>query len=347
MNIVVLAGGLSTERTVSLSSASKICKSLRKSGHHAILVDSFFGVEELPANIKDAFLSQQDFDFSVEEQEPDLAAVRASRVQNGFGSIGPNVLELCRAADIVYMGLHGENGENGRMQAMFDVLEIRYTGCGYLASALAMNKELTKQIFLQNGILTPRGTTFSKGDPFSRLDGFSVPCIVKPCSGGSSIGLYVVNDRSELQHALDDALRYEDVVLVEEFIKGREFSVGVLDRMALPPIEIIPKGGIYDYAHKYQAGWTQEICPADIDDDTAKLMQTAALRVADVLGLEVYSRMDFILTEDHQAYCLEANTLPGMTPTSLIPQEAAAAGIGYDELCRRVIELSCQKYEHE
>ena len=125
MNIVVLAGGLSTERTVSLSSASKICKSLRKSGHHAILVDSFFGVEELPANIKDAFLSQQDFDFSVEEQEPDLAAVRASRVQNGFGSIGPNVLELCRAADIVYMGLHGENGENGRMQAMFDVLEIR------------------------------------------------------------------------------------------------------------------------------------------------------------------------------------------------------------------------------
>lgn len=347
MKIVVLAGGLSAEREVSLSSGSKICKALRSAGHQTVLVDLFFGVEQLPEHMEDAFAGGfTNETYAIRQEAPDIAAVRTSRPERGLGAIGPNVVQLCRAADMVYMGLHGENGENGRIQAFLDVLEIPYTASGYLACALAMNKELSKQIFHRHGIPVPQGISLRRGEDAAPAESLGFPCIVKPCSGGSSIGLYLAENASALRSALASAFALEDEVLVERFVKGREFSVGVLDGKALPPIEIIPRGGIYDYAHKYQPGWTEEICPAQLTQAQSAHMQELAVRAFHALGLQVYARMDFILDEaTGEAFCLEANALPGMTPTSLIPQEAAAAGIGYEALCDQVVRLSLKKYE--
>jgi len=348
MNIVVLAGGLSTEREVSLSSGSKICESLRKSGHNAVLLDAFLGMEDVPSDITKVFTDAKDTGvLKVTEQAPDIEKVKRSRPDSGYGTLGKNVIEICKAADIVYMGLHGENGENGKMQALFDILEIKYTGCGYLASALSMNKALTKMVLTREGITMPKGFAVQKGDEndIEALETLAFPCIAKPCSGGSSIGLTIANTLDELKEAIDSAFKYEDEILVEEYVKGREFSCGFLGDTVLPPIEIIPKGGIYDYQHKYQAGWTTEICPAEITEEECARMQEATRRIVSILGLEVYSRADFIMDASGRPYCLEVNTLPGMTPTSLLPQEAQAVGISYDELCKKVIELSLKKYE--
>ncbi|MEG1473845.1 MAG: D-alanine--D-alanine ligase [Christensenella sp.] len=343
MNIVVLAGGVSTEREVSLSSGTMVTNALRASGNNAILVDSFLGMD-VPPNITDAFsVSGELAAVCVTKQEPNIEKLKAEREDSGFGSIGKNVIELCRAADIVYMGLHGEDGENGRIQAFFDVLGIKYTGTGYIGSALAMHKGITKQM-VAGSLLMANSKVFYRGQGTDGIEAIKFPCIIKPCCGGSSIGVAKANNDAERAQALENAFRYESEVLVEEFIAGREFSVGVLGDMALPPIEIIPRDGFYDYAHKYQAGFTEEVCPADIDAQTTREMQALAIDVCRILKLEVYARGEFILTKEGSMYFLEMNTLPGMTPTSLIPQEAAAVGISYEELCTRVIELSLAKY---
>lgn len=344
MNVVVLAGGISTEREVSLSSGAMVCNALRRSGYKTVLVDSFLGLEELPENILDIFSDKGEVEtVRVEETAPDIEKIKAGRGDSGFGTIGKNVIEVCKAADIVYMGLHGEDGENGRMQAFLDVLGIKYTGTGYLGSALAMHKGVTRQMMLQSGVMMAEGKVLYKGQGASEAAEIGFPCIVKPCCGGSSIGISVANDVEELKNSLADAFRYENEVLVEEFIQGREFSVGMLGNEMLPPIEIIPRGGFYDYAHKYQAGWTEEVCPASLDEETTKRMQELAFIACRTLKLEVYARGEFILDERGDIYFLEMNTLPGMTPTSLIPQEAQAVGISYEQLCARVIELSLEK----
>lgn len=343
MNIVVLAGGISTERDVSLSSGTMVTNALRRAGHHVVLVDSFLGLD-LPANLMDLFCAEGELEtFQVEEAAPDLEKIKKLRGDSGFGTIGKNVIEVCRAADIVYMGLHGEDGENGKMQAFFDVLGVKYTGSGYLGSALAMHKGITKKM-VESGLKMANGKVFYKGKEMQGIEDIHFPCIAKPCCGGSSIGVAKANNREELLSALESAFCYENEVLVEEFISGREFSVGVLGDIVLPPIEIIPKDGFYDYAHKYQAGWTEEVCPADLDSQTEQKMQAAALDAYRLLKLEVYARGEFILSADGNMYFLEMNTLPGMTPTSLLPQEAAVTGISYEQLCERIIELSLEKY---
>lgn len=344
MNIVVLAGGLSTERDVSISSGSLVCCALKKAGYNAILVDVFFGIKELNGKIEDVFKRDDTLmKVDIGTDVPDIAKIKAIRGESMFGDIGPNVLELCKAADIVYMGLHGENGENGRIQALFDVINVRYTGSGYLGSALAMNKALTKQLLLSSGIPVAKGIAITKKDKDSVIGNFKAPCVIKPCSGGSSIGISIAKNDNELKKSIDEAFKYEDEVLIEEYIEGREFSVGILGEKVLPIIEIIPNEGFYDYSHKYQKGWTQEICPADLEDSIAKAMQENAYKVKNVLKLEVYSRIDFILDKNNQMYCLEANTLPGMTPTSLLPQEALVDGIPYEQLCEKIIKLSLLK----
>jgi len=344
MNIVVLAGGISTEREVSLSSGSMVAQALRRKGHKVVFLDAFLGREEIPDDPAELFAAEEPIElYRVKEQAPDIAALRASRPESGFGSIGKNVIAICKAADIVYMGLHGENGENGRMQALFDVLEIPYTGSGYLGSAMAMNKGVTKQALLQSGVLTPAGRVFKAGEDLAAAAEYGLPCVVKVCSGGSSIGVSIVATAAERDAAMAAAIAEEGEVLVETYIKGGEFTVGVLGDRALPPVEIIPKNGWYDYAHKYQAGWTEEICPARLSEEDTKKVQAAALDVFRALHLEVYGRADFLRDDEGNFWCLEANTLPGMTPTSLIPQEAAAVGMGYDELCEEIVRLSLEK----
>lgn len=342
MNIVVLSGGLSTERNVSLTTGAMVQNALVRNGHNAILADVFLGYE-LKGSPEEEFKTAT-VPVTVEkvsEEVPDIEAIKKQRGTNPDIFFGKNIIELCSYADIVFMALHGENGENGRLQAAFDLLGIKYTGSGYLGCAVSMDKNLTKQTFLAAGVPTPTGKKVKKGDAVS-FEEFDCKVVVKPCCGGSSIGVAIAENETEFNAALQESFKYEDAVLIEEFISGREFSVGVLGDTALPAIEIIPKTGFYDYKNKYQADMTVEICPAEITPAQAEKMQSAAKHAFKALQLEGYARMDFILDKDDNIYCLEANSLPGMTPTSLLPQEAAAYGIGYDELCEKIVMLGLQ-----
>lgn len=349
MKIVVLAGGLSTERDVSFKTGDMVAKALRENGHQVILLDVFMGYSDKKEDLTGIFERSEKVSVKVEgipEVAPDLAKVKASRKDKSDNFFGPNVIELCRMADIVFMALHGENGENGKIQAAFDLFGIKYTGTGYLGSALAMNKGMAKNLFLHHGIPCPKGASMKKEN---RMDdvaalGVSLPCVVKPCCGGSSIGVSIAHTNEEFKAALDEAFRWENELIIEEYVEGREFSVGVIDFKALPVIEIAPVQGFYDYKNKYKAGSAVETCPADLPKDISEKMQGYAEEVAEVLGLDTYSRTDFLLNKNNEIFCLEANTLPGMTPTSLLPQEANVIGMNFNQLCEKLIEISLQKY---
>ena len=342
MKIAVLCGGLSNERDVSVSTGTGAARALRANGHQVVLMDLFLGYDLPFADPDEVFTAEGELaSAAIGDMSPDLDAVRAMRPDPEC-IVGPNVLTICRAADIVFLALHGEEGENGKVQALLDLHGIPYTGSGYLGSAIAMNKGLSKMLFRENGIATPDSITLHRGDA-PRDIGF--PCVVKPCSGGSSVGTSVVNSSAEYAAALELAFRYESDVIVETYIKGRELTVGVMDGRAMPVIEIIPKSGFYDYKNKYQAGATEEICPAQIGPETTERVQRLAERVFGALMLDAYCRCDFLWdTASDEFYCLEANTLPGMTPTSLIPQMAAAQGMSYGALCEKIIEVSMKKY---
>lgn len=351
MKIVVLAGGLSTERDVSFKTGEMVTKALRENGHQVILLDVFMGYSDKEEDLTGIFDRAEAVSVKVAaipETAPDLEKVKAQRKDQSDNFFGPNVIELCRMADIVFMALHGENGENGKIQAAFDLFGIRYTGTGYLGSALAMNKGMAKQLFLENGIPTPRGTSLKRGEDAAKIEtcGIHFPCVVKPCSGGSSIGVSIVHDKAEYEQALKEAFRWENELVIEEYVKGREFSVGVIDFQALPIIEIAPVEGFYDYKNKYKAGSTVETCPAELSEQITKEMQGYAEKVAEVLGLNTYSRTDFLLDAEDHIFCLEANTLPGMTPTSLLPQEAKVTSVDFNQLCEKLIESSMRKYKN-
>lgn len=342
MNIIVLCGGLSAERDVSITSGKSAAAALRSLGHRAVLVDLFFGYTLPYKKAEDIFEADYFDDLGgITADVPDLEAVKSSR-KEGYGRMGSNVLEVCAAADIVFMALHGDDGEDGKVQAMFDLAGIRYTGSGSLGSGIAMNKGVAKQLFEQNGILTPHGITVNKNDAVYADVGF--PCVVKPRSGGSSVGTSVVDRAEDYAAALEFAFRYEDNVIVEQYIRGRECDVGVIAGKALPAIEICPKSGFFDYKNKYMSGMTDEYCPVDIAPETEMALRAAALKVFDALLLQVYARMDFIVDEEGQVWCLEANTLPGLTPASLMPKEAAAAGLDYADFCQLIITESLKKY---
>ena len=343
MKIVVLAGGISTEREISIVSGTQVCKALRSRGHQAILVDVYFGRED--ADPMQAFTDEYDVDAAAAYARSFDGQVEKS-IQEGKAFFGTNVIALCQAADVVFLALHGENGENGKVQAAFDLLGIRYTGSGYLGSAIAMDKGLSKQLFWQNEVPTPAGFILRKGEDISlEAHGMTLPCVVKPCCGGSSVGVTIPKTQEEYEAAVADAFSYEDVIVVEEYIKGREFSVGVVDGIAYPIIEIAPIEGFYDYKNKYKAGSTKETCPANIPEDIASQVQFWAEKCCQAAGVTTYARVDELLDKNNNIFCLEINTLPGMTDTSLIPQEAAAVGISYDELTEKIIEISLAKYE--
>lgn len=347
MKIVVLAGGLSPERNVSLCSGSMVCQALRERGHRVALVDLFFGVEgrgvDRLEQLFDAPIPEQ---FkTVSSQAPDLEQVKQSRLDKSPARFGPGVLDLCAMADCVFLALHGTCGEDGRVQATLDMLGIPYTGAGYLASALALDKDLTKRLVADRpGVTTPKWETVdcAQEDPDAIVARTALPVVVKPLASGSSIGVFIARTGAELCRALEDSRTLGGRTVLEQFVEGRECSVAVLEGEALPSVEIIPKVGFYDYANKYQAGAADEVCPADIPAEWERRMADSAKEVFRTLGLCVYARADYIITPDGTPYFLEINTLPGMTPTSLVPQEAAAVGIGYGELCERIIRASME-----
>ena len=346
MRIVVLAGGTSTERDVSISSGLLVSAALREKGHEVVLLDVFKGYEQDICDVDALFKQNYSFTDSIKVGDTisDIEEVREQRRDKSNRWLGENIIDICACADIIFLALHGGAGENGQIQATLDLLGLKYTGSGYLGSALAMNKGVSKSVLVQHNVLTPKGSVYKSAETAMSWDCF--PCVVKPCSGGSSIGITIAQNADEYKDSVKEAFDYgENEIVVEEYIKGREFSVGLLGGRALPPIEIIPEEGFYDYKTKYQAGAARDVCPADITKDEDRTMRSAAEAAYEALHLESYARIDFILTEDGKAYCLEANTLPGMTPTSLLPQEAKAEGTEYADLCEKIIEISLKKYE--
>lgn len=352
MKIVVLGGGISTERHVGLVTSTSVCKALRSLGHKAIFVDMFMGLEAYDDISEELFDAPDGLcgDVAIETVEPDLEAVIASRKDQSKSRIGKGVLEICAMADCVFLGMHGADGEDGKIQATLDLLGIPYTGSSYLGSGMAMDKAVTKKIMESAGILTPewKEITYCEADVPELAESLPIPCVVKIVGGGSSIGVEIPETREELKAALLKILKYGNRIIVEQKIIGREMTQPVFNGKYLSAIEIVPpEGSGFDYVAKYQSGalGASEICPAPITEEEHRIMGEAALKLHNALGLSVYSRTDFILDAEGKAWCLEINTLPGMTPNSLIPKAAKIEGMSYAELCEQIVLLSleCRK----
>ncbi len=344
MNILVLAGGYSPERDVSLTSGSLIANALKREGERVCLADVYLGIDESELSRPDLFNTVEGELYRVGNDVPDLETLKKNS-GNGEALIGRGIIELCRLADVVFLALHGAMGENGQLQATLDNYGIKYTGSGYVGSLLAMDKDISKKMFVGAGVNTPEWLFVSakNADIAVIEEKIGYPCVVKPCSCGSSVGISLVDDREGLVAALGEAEKYEDSILVERKIEGRELTVGILDGEVLPVIEIIPTEGFYDYKNKYQAGKTLEICPAEISERLEEAVSEQTKLAFDALRLSGYARFDFMVDKDEVPWCLEANTLPGMTPTSLLPQMAAADGIDYGKLCLKIVELAQKK----
>ena len=265
MKIAVLAGGYSPERNVSLSSGALISAALIRRGHKVAYADVYLGIKDA-GDVNSLFSDVSPEVPKIDGVEPDLAALKES---NGGRNelIGENILELCQAADVVFLALHGGMGENGQLQATLDNFAIKYTGSSYIGCLLSMDKDISKKIMIGDGIPVPMGITLRAGETVP--GGIKLPAVVKPCSAGSSVGVSIVYTENELKKAISEAFRVEDSILIEKKVEGREFSVGVIGERSLPAIEIIPKSGFYDYKNKYQSGMTDEICPADLTESEA------------------------------------------------------------------------------
>ncbi|HYC52925.1 MAG TPA: D-alanine--D-alanine ligase [Gemmatimonadaceae bacterium] len=334
MKITVLMGGTSAERDVSLASSLRVAEALRTRGHEVVTLDTARG----PLTEKDeqAMLAKGNVVKKDPPSQEELAAMAAQTLPQML-----KALPALQEADVVFLGLHGGYGEDGSVQAFLDMAGIRYTGSGHLASALAMDKDLSKHLFRRAGVPTANWIMARKDEAGEeQLAKLGLPVVVKPSKQGSTVGLSVVKRREELAAAIADAFRYDDEVMIEQFVAGRELTVGILGDEALPVGEIIPKHEIYDYECKYTPGMAEEVFPAQIQTDKAREAQDLARRAFQALKLRGCARIDFRMTEDGSLYCLEANTLPGMTGTSLIPQAAAAAGITFPELCERIALLA-------
>jgi D-alanine-D-alanine ligase len=330
MRITVLLGGTSSERDVSIASGLRIAEALRSRGHSVVSFDTARGemddktVAELMAS-------------GVKTRPPELDALQ----QMEGGSLSPSLgtIPMIRDADVVFLALHGGRGEDGTLQALLDLSGVRYTGSGHLASALAMDKDLSKHLFRAAGVGTAGWLMApATAEQVERTLGF--PVIVKPSKQGSTVGLSLVKEPDSLNAAVDEAFRYDDEVMIEEFIAGRELTVGILGDRALPVGEIFPKHEIYDYECKYTSGMAVEEFPAKLRPDETERIQNQALRAFWALKLRGYARIDFRMSPTGDFFCLEANTLPGMTQLSLIPQAAVAAGISFPELCERIAQLA-------
>lgn len=325
MKVAVLFGGTSEERDVSIASAAQIIPALRGLGHEVFAVDTATG--RLAATDERRLLSAGVAPDPPSDSE--ISAVRGRAI-----TLSAAAFDI-RDVDVVFLALHGGAGEDGRIQALLDLAGLAYTGSNHIASAAAMDKDLSKRLFRTVDVPTP-DWLMAPATRAAVETALGWPVVVKPNKQGSTVGLSVVREPAQLQGAIEMARRYDSEVMLERFIPGREFTVGVLDGVALPVGEIITPGEVFDYQSKYQVGGAREVFPADISEAASVLMQEYALRAHAVLKLGPYSRIDFRRDERGLFWCLEANSLPGMTATSLLPQAAQAAGIEFPELLDRI-----------
>jgi D-alanine-D-alanine ligase len=326
VKVALLMGGRSAEREISLRTGRGIAQALRNLGHEVTALDAANG-RLLPAG---------------EEERGALPAAAVEKLPASSTSAVANASAI-NEAEVVFIALHGGAGEDGTIQALLELAGKPYTGSGVLASALAMNKAASKKLFVHEGIPTPEWILLSAGDEpptihAEQLGGY--PLIVKPNAEGSTVGLTVVTQPEGMPEAIALAAEYGPDVLVERFIPGRELTVAVMGGEALPIVEIKPKGGHYDYEHKYTAGMSEYICPADLPEPLAARIRDLGVRAAHALGCRGVSRVDFRLSPANEPYCLEVNTIPGMTPTSLVPMAARARGMSYDQLVGRMLDLA-------
>ena len=345
MKIVVLGGGLSPERDVSKKSASLIANALLSKGHEVALVDLYDGIED-DSPVDGLFRKGMDdlFSYDIPEEEPDLEKVIASHGGRREW-LGPRVIEICKTADCVFLGLHGAQGENGKMQAVLEAYDIKYTGCGYTGCVIAMDKGLSKAIIAQAGYKTSTWFTLRDRDiTFDQVvEKLGLPFVVKPIGCGSSCGVSIVKSEEEFSKAMDYANKYEHHIIIEQYIKGREITVSILDGKALPITEIIPHEGFYDYKNKYQAGLTTHVCPAKFSDEETARAKRIAEEQFHLLRMTAYGRIDMIY-DGTDFWFIEANNLPGMTNTSLLPEAAAQTGIAYEDLCERIAEAAGRRH---
>jgi len=326
-------GGNSEERDVSLASGTQVAHALREAGHNVTAFDTSRGVltSEEEDRLRDTGVGRR----PPGPRPPDLLDTGDTAAFKREPAVAD--------ADLLFLALHGGMGEDGTIQALLDVLGRPYTGSGMVGSALAMDKDLTKRLLRDAGIPTP---DWIVGDPEPERveEELGLPVIVKAACGGSSLRLVLAHDREEVERAREEATRFRDIVLWERFVRGREFTVGVVGEDALPVGEIIPENEIFDYECKYQPGMAREIFPADLPGEMARRLQRLAVEVHGALRLRDFSRVDFVVDEAGRPWCLEANALPGMTSNSLLPKAARAAGISFPELCGRIATLAVERH---
>ena len=326
MKVTVLTGGTSSERDVALASAVQVVTALRKVGHEVAVVDTARGY--VPEADEPAMLGG-----AVGTEPPSIEHLR--ELERGLLLSGLASMPVVRDADVLFLCLHGGRGEDGTIQTLLEMVGVPYTGSGRLGSGVTMDKDLSKRLFRLAGVPTADWVMAPTArDVVAREIGW--PAVVKPSKQGSTVGLTIVKDPAGYEEAVAEARRYDDEVMIERFVPGRELTVGILEGRALAVGEIIPKHEIFDYECKYTPGMSQEIFPADLSPELTAECQRLGLAAHEALKLGGYSRVDFRLTGDGRFFCLEVNTLPGMTATSLLPQSAGAAGIGFPELCDRI-----------
>ncbi len=340
MKIAVLMGGISAEREVSLASGIQVVTALREAGHEAFGVDTSHGV--LSKDAEEAIAQA-----GIKEPLPVAHAIDPLST----GDISTLTRDLRVAGtDVVFLALHGGSGEDGTIQTLLSLADLPYVGSDRIGCALAMDKDLSKRLFRDAGVPTPPWEVIERSEDLDeRMEEaqarLGLPLIVKPPSGGSTLGLTLAHDAGELEEGTRVALDYEDRVLFEKYIAGRELTVGILGGEALAVGEIIPEHEIFDYECKYSPGMAQEVFPADLPEPVARSVMDAALVAHWALRLRDFSRVDFILDSENRPWCLEANALPGLTGNSLLPKAARAAGISFPELCDRIAEMALRRWK--
>ncbi len=333
LRIAVLMGGVSSERSVSLASGTQVARALRSRGHEVVAVDTARGV--LTRDQEEEILEAGVGAPPPPSSAPDL-------LETGDLTLLTRAPEL-REVELIFPALHGGTGEDGTLQSLLDLSGFPYVGSGRLGCTLSMDKEVSKRLFRDAGVPTPPWLVSPV--ELDRVEAeLGLPVIVKPPSGGSTLGLTLAHDRGELEEAVVEAGRYEDRILFERYVKGRELTVGVVGGRPLPVGEIIPAHELFDYECKYQPGLAEEIFPADIPEALARTLQELALQVHRTLFLQDFSRVDFLVDEEGSAWCLEANALPGMTANSLLPRAGVAGGLPFPELCERIARVALERW---